>query len=140
LSYLIDTNVLSELSGAVPNPAIAAWLQSLPLTTAYLSAITIAEIRRGITVTRDLLHRERLESWLADIRESFKDRILPIDEKIAEFGGALEGLCQRAGRPVEPFDALIAATAHVHGLTVVTRNIRDFEVWGGPVFNPWTSA
>jgi predicted nucleic acid-binding protein len=115
-------------------------MKSVPLPETYLSVVTLAEIRRGITVARDPIRQQKLESWLAGIRASYQDRVLPVDETIAELAGTLEGICQLVGRPAEPFDALIAATAQHHALTVVTRNVTDFEVWGGPVFNPWTGT
>jgi hypothetical protein len=137
LSYLIDTNVLSELARNEPSEAVAAWMKRQDLGAIYLSVITLAEITRGLTVARDPVRRRRLEAWLADVKAAFARRILPVDAPTAELGGQIEGRCQLAGRPAEPFDTLIAATAQAHGLTLVTRNVKDFEVWGGPVFNPW---
>ena len=140
MSYLLDTNVLSEISRIQPDGTVAQWLRRQDIATTYLSVVTIAEISRGVTVAPDPIRRERLRAWFVEIKAAYDERILSVDAQIAELCGEIEGRCRLAGRPAEPFDALIAATAEQHDLTIVTRNVSDFEVWGGPVFNPWTDT
>jgi predicted nucleic acid-binding protein len=141
LSLLLDTNVVSELASRRPNVSVSAWLRTLNVGDAFLSVATVAEICRGIGATKDENNRERLADWYtAALLPAFGSRILPLDFNTAERAGVIGGRAQRAGRRMEAIDAVIAATAELHGLTVVTRNVRDFEVWGGPMFNPWSLA
>jgi toxin FitB len=138
LSLLLDTNVVSQFASQRTDARVSQWLRSMKVTDAFLSAVTIAEIRNGIVTAKEEANRDRLSAWYtAMVIPAFGDRVLPVTIEVAELCGAIAGRAQNAGRPAGPFDAIIAATAEVHGLTVVTRNVRDFEVWGGPVFNPW---
>lgn len=130
--------VLSELVRPAPYPAVVAWIDAGDASTYYLSVITLGELQQGIARLVPSERRAALERWLtADVVQRFRGHALPIDEAVALAWGALQGEALRAGAPLPAIDALIAATARVHGLTVMTRNVRDLERRGVPVINPW---
>ncbi|MBP1150882.1 MULTISPECIES: type II toxin-antitoxin system VapC family toxin [Methylocaldum] len=137
MSYLIDTNVLSELRRKNPNPRLVDWLAAKPASQLYLSVLTLGEIRKGIEACPDAFRRQILLDWLeTELPAFFFGRVLPIDAAIADRWGRV---LARAGRPLPAIDSLIAATALEHDLTLVTRNIRDFEQIPVELFNPWDS-
>ncbi len=139
--YLLDTNVVSELRKAGSGRADAAvtrWAASVDPVVLHLSVITVIEIEVGILrlARRDSTQGERLRSWLErQLLTAFAGRILAVDLSVA-----LRCAHMRVPDPRADRDALIAATAHVHGLTVVTRNTADFEATGVPLLDPWTHA
>jgi predicted nucleic acid-binding protein len=140
LNSLIDTNVISEYVSARPDAAVIGFLRSLEFRSTFLSVITVSEIRFGVDRLPNGARRRNLEHWLTwDLTLDFGDRILLIDEAVAHVAGSLRAKALAARRPMGVMDAFIAATAQVHGLTLVTRNFRDFEAWGGPVHNPWSA-
>jgi toxin FitB len=135
--YLIDTNVVSELrrsKSRKPDPQVVAWIGSVPVRNTYLSVVSAFELERGILSIgrRDAAKSAMLREWLEGVLIGFAGRILPVDLDIATRCAALHV-------PVTPpeRDAWIAATALVHGMTVVTRNVADFEPMGVAVLNPW---
>ncbi len=130
--YLVDTNVVSEIRRG--NSQAIAWLRSVDPSTIYLSVITLGEIMRGIAVKRrsDPRTATHLEEWLRKLRHDHRNRILPITDQIAVEWGRIA-----AQRPRGDADGLIAATAIVHDLIVVTRNIGDFDDTGALIVNPW---
>lgn len=130
--YLVDTNVISDARRKIPQAL--SWLQSIPPDEVFLSVVTLGEIARGIAQKQrtDPRAAQVFERWLARLRTTHKARILPITDVIAIEWGRLA-----AERPRGDADGLIAATAIVHGLTVVTRNVRDFADTGVPCINPW---
>jgi predicted nucleic acid-binding protein len=135
VNYLIDTNVISEVrKGVQSNAHVAAWYNSIDDSNIYLSVLVLGEIRRGIERARsNQPERARaLENWLTVVTESFADRVLPVDQAVAEEWGRMS-----AKRPVSTVDALLAATARVHGLTLVTRNISDVADLGAQLINPF---
>ncbi len=135
MSYLIDTHVLSELRRKVPNPSVVNWFSNRPATTLYLSVLTLGELRKGIETLTDTSRRLALLDWLeADLPQFFIGRILPVDLAVADRWGRLVA---QVGRPLPAIDSLLAATALQHGLHLVTRNQRDFELPGLEVINPW---
>jgi predicted nucleic acid-binding protein len=135
VSYLLDTNVLSELRRKTPNPAVSAWFAIRPATSLYLSVLTLGELRNGIDGVKDASRRLALSDWLqTDMSMFFMGRVLSIDEHVADRWGQLVAA---AGRPLPAIDSLLAATALVHGLSMVTRNAKDFEGLGLEVINPW---
>lgn len=137
MSYLLDTNVLSELRRKVPHPDVVNWFSNRPATTLYLSVLTIGELRKGIETLVDASRRLSLLDWLeADLPHFFIGRILPVDLAVADRWGRLVA---QAGRPLPAIDSLLAATALQHGLNLVTRNQRDFELPGLEVINPWNA-
>jgi predicted nucleic acid-binding protein len=135
--FLLDTNVFSEATKLYPSPIVASWLGAQAEETLFVSVITLAEVRYGIELRAEGKRRQQLEAWYPDTVASFKDRVLSVDRVIAETWGAFRRRSDLARRTMPTMDGFLAATAEVHGLTIVTRNVRDFEVWGGPVFNPW---
>lgn len=136
--FLLDTNVLSELRKVGDGKAEASvivWLSSVDAATLYLSAMTLMEIELGILRIdrRDIAQGARLRSWMTHhVLPEFLDRTLPVDAAVALRCASLHVPDPRAER-----DALIAATALVYGMTVVTRNVADFEATGVPLLNPW---
>ncbi|MHB8736883.1 MAG: PIN domain-containing protein [Terriglobales bacterium] len=136
--YLLDTNVLSEPLKPSPEARIQAWLAQVPASRLHISAITLGEIRRGIALLAEGSHRARLEHWMEhELREWFGGRILAIDAPVAETWGSLRVMTARLGRTLPVLDSLIAATALHFTLTLVTRNVRDFQETGVRLFNPW---
>jgi hypothetical protein len=133
---LLDTVVVSELrKGARADPAVIAWQASVAAVPAYLSVITLIEIRCGLRriAARDPSFATRLEAWYRErLLPRFHDHLLEVDRTVAEAAAGLT-----AGRTLPPHDALIAATARVHRLILVTRNAADFADTGVPVINPW---
>lgn len=135
MSYLVDTNVLSELRRKTPHPGVVDWFAHRPATTLYLSVLTLGELRKGIETLADALGRLTLLDWLeSDLPSFFTGRILAVDLPVADRWGRLVA---QAGRPLPAIDSLLAATALHHGLRLVTRNERDFDVPGLEVINPW---
>jgi predicted nucleic acid-binding protein len=136
--YLLDTNVPSEFSRDRPEQRVVKWLKAQPVSTLYLSAITIGEIRKGLVTTPVGRRRAELEAWFhADLLVWFRNRVLPVTQAIGDRWGELEGHCQLKGKPLNTGDGLIAATALEHDLTVVTRNVRHFAHPGVTIFSPW---
>ncbi|MBH1971659.1 type II toxin-antitoxin system VapC family toxin [Moraxellaceae bacterium AER2_44_116] len=134
--YLLDTNVVSETRKSKPHGAVLAWLKATPEKSLYLSAVTLGEIQAGIEITRerDMAKAAEIEIWLEQLAQSFQ--ILPVDA--AAFRCWAKLLHHRANHHLE--DALIAATAITHGLTVVTRNTKDFEAFGVMLLNPFLNT
>jgi predicted nucleic acid-binding protein len=134
--FLLDTNVVSELRKPRPHGAVVAWIASVEDAQLYLSAVTIAEIQAGIEITRDQDEPKaaELEAWLDLVAASYN--VLPLDA--TTFRAWAKLMHHRSDTLYE--DAMIAATAQVHGLTVVTRNIGDFRPFGVKVFNPFKAA
>ncbi|EAR20636.1 type II toxin-antitoxin system VapC family toxin [Nitrococcus mobilis] len=136
--YLLDTNIVSELRKAKAGKAnknVKAWGESVSATSLYLSAIAILELEMGVLLIerRDPLQGKMLRTWLDDyVLPAFSERILAVDTAVAR-------RCAKLHVPNRPSDrdALIAATALVHGMAIVTRNVADFEPTGVEVFNPW---
>lgn len=135
MSYLVDTNVLSELRRRNPDPGVRQWIAERPASALYLSVLTLGELRKGIEILPAGERKQRLLDWLeADLPTFFAGRILPIDAAVADRWGRLVA---QAGRPLPAIDSLLAATALVHGLTLITRNLRDFQVSQLQVIDPW---
>jgi hypothetical protein len=136
--YILDTNVVSELrKGKKANQNVTSWAQPLPSTTLYISVISILELEIGILLIerRDKEQGAILRTWMGrHVLPTFSSRILAIDTAVAQRCATLHVPNPRSDR-----DALIAATALVHGLTVATRNIADFDSMGVGVLNPWES-
>ncbi|MBL1258290.1 type II toxin-antitoxin system VapC family toxin [Methylocystis sp. Sn-Cys] len=131
--YLLDTNVVSELRRPKPHGAVLAWLESVDDADLRLSVVTIGEIQAGLEITRerDEAKAREIENWLELVAQSYN--VLPMDA--AAFRCWARLMHRRSDDLVE--DAMIAATAMVHGLTVVTRNVRDFEAFGVRALNPF---
>lgn len=137
MSYLLDTNVLSEMVRKEPNELVSQWFDKTPDQLLYVSVLTLGEIRKGIEVITDTMRRERVRIWLEkDLPMWFGDRILFIDADVADEWGRL---CAQMGRPLPAIDSLLAATALHHKLRLVTRNSKDFNYPSLVLINPWES-
>ena len=137
MSFLLDTNVISEWIRPLPDPAIVSWLSRVDEERVFLSVASLAEIRHGIELLAPGFRRRLLETWLAeDLPARFEGRILDIDPRVALLWGEVMTRGRRAGRPIGAMDAFFAATAEVHALTLVTRNTRDFEALGIGLLDP----
>ena len=136
--FLLDTNVISELVMAKPDPKVTKWIEATEETLLYLSVLTIGEIRKGVTSLPQSGRRIALEAWLDhDLVLRFADRILPVDQLVADRWGRIAGSVAAQKSPVSVIDGLFAATALHHNLILVTRNTRDIASTGVPAFNPW---
>lgn len=137
MSYLLDTNVLSELRRREPDPGVVAWINERPATTLFLSVLTLGEIRKGVENLADSPRRLALLDWLeTELPAYFAGRLLAVDAGVSDRWGRLQA---QAGRPLPAIDSLLAATALHHGQVLVTRNSRDFVYPGLEVVNPWQS-
>ena len=135
MSYLLDTNIVSETVRRNPNKAVIAWLDHLPGEALYVSVLTLGEIRKGIEAHADRRRREKLRLWLEhELPAWFEGRVLSIDLAVADRWGRL---LAEVGRPLPTIDSLLAATALHHELRLVTRNSGDFEYPGLEVINPF---
>lgn len=135
MSYLLDTNVISELVRPRPSRAVQRWIEAVPDTALHLSVLSLGEIRKGVEGVCDAARRERLRLWLEqDLPAWFENRLLSVDAAVADRWGRLAA---EAARPVAAIDSLLAATALHHGLRLVTRNVADFEYPGLDVVDPW---
>ena len=136
--FLLDTNIPSEMTRPFPQPSVAQWLEGADDDRLYFSVVSLGEIQKGIATLPESKRRIELRQWLDEtLRPWFQGRILPVNEPIAVRWGMLAGNCKLRGRPLKVEDGLVAATALEHDLTVVTRNVRDFEDLGVSIFNPW---
>jgi predicted nucleic acid-binding protein len=131
LDSLLDTNVVSQRIKAIPNASVVEWLSQVRPSELYISAISFAEVRFGIEEMPEGRKRANFEHWLAlDLRQGFAGRVLVVDERIAEEAGRLTSIGKKDGAKPQFADALIAATARVHGLRLATLNRKHFE-WMG---------
>ncbi|MDO8412182.1 MAG: type II toxin-antitoxin system VapC family toxin [Gallionellaceae bacterium] len=138
MSYLLDTNVISELVRPKPAKAVLAWFENIPSEALHISALTLGEIRKGVEQMPDGARREKLRLWLEhELIDWFGTRILLVDIPVADRWGRLVA---QIGRPVPSIDSLLAATALHHELRLVTRNQKDFAYPGLEVVNPWGNS
>ena len=139
MNFLLDTNVVSEPMKPRPNPGVIGWLVSADEDALFISTVTIAELRYGIERLAAGAKRERLDSWVTkELYGRFEGRILPIDIAVADTCGRLVVRSESLGRPIEPRDAFIAATAVAYEMELVTRNASDFEAVMKNIVTPWT--
>ena len=137
MSYLLDTNVISELRRKTPNHAVVDWFAMRPSSSLYLSVLSLGEIRKGIESVNDEARRLVLLDWLeTDLPRFFTGRLLDIDAAVADRWGRLQAM---AKRPSPSIDSLLAATALEHDLILVTRNVRDFSGLPVQMVNPWVN-
>jgi toxin FitB len=139
MKWLLDTNVLSEGTRSRPDVGVLAWMSSQPREQMAISIVTVAELRDGAATATDERRRRQFEQWIeTDVAGLFADRTLPLTLEILVQWLFLGRKLFAKGRPRSAPDLLIAATAWVHGLMVVSRNFGDFAGTGVVVFNPWT--
>jgi toxin FitB len=140
VSFLLDTNVVSEWAKPQPNAGLVRWTESADEDSLFLSVISLAELRYGIDRMPTGKRQRRLEEWLrSELPIRFEGRILPVDPSIADACGRIVHRSELLGRPIEAMDAFLAATAEVHRLTLVTRNVQHFTVLKA-VLNPWSAT
>ena len=136
--WLLDTNILSELRRARPEARVVSFVGQQPLEQLYVSAVTFAELRFGIELVDDAGRRADLYDWLTNkVRPMFEQRTLPVSEDVMLKWRLLVEAGRKSGHTFSQPGLIIAATALNHGLTVVTRDRRDFERAGAQVFDPW---
>lgn len=138
MSWLLDTCVLSEYVKKAPAPPVIAWLDEQDEASLFISVIALGEIEKGILKLRavDPRRSQKLTAWLGKLEQRFAGRILPLDGAALHAWAQFAAQAELAGRPQPVMDGLVMATAQCHGLTVVTRNVQDFNLFP-QVFNPW---
>ncbi len=140
-AFLLDTNVVSELVKVRPEPRVTGWVDATDELLLYLSVLTLGEIRRGVAALPRSRRRVTLESWLEkDLRLRFQERILAIDDGVADRWGFITAEATNKGIVIPVIDGLLAATALHHNLTFVTRDTSPIEEVGVAVYNPWEST
>jgi toxin FitB len=134
VSYLLDTNVISEIRRKSPDPGVEQWFASVPASELFLSVLVLGEIRQGIErlAPRNPELATTLQHWLGRLVDGYGDRVVPVTVEVADVWGRLN-----VRRTLPVVDGLLAATALVRGWSLVTRNVRDVERTGVRVVNPW---
>ena len=139
MRYLLDTCILSEPFKRQPNPQVIAWLRSVDQSSLYTPSVVLGEMRKGVEKMPASVRRGMLEKWLADYLRFYADNIVAFDAEVAMTWGQLVGRLQQDGMSPPVIDSQIAATALHHGMTLVTRNVRDMRATGVEVFNPFAA-
>jgi predicted nucleic acid-binding protein len=138
VNYILDTNVISELVAARPDPNVTAWIQSIDPEQVFLSVIAIGELMKGIEKLPNSERKEVLDRWLhEDLLVRFENRLLNIDVETMLVWGSINAQLESIGRPIAVIDSLLAATALERKCTLVTRNTAHFERTGISLLNPW---
>lgn len=141
MSYLLDTCVISELVKPEPSANLLEWFSDQDEEALYLSVLSIGELERGVEKLSASRRKTRLSQWVRqDLAKRFDGRLLSLDLRVAQRWGAMLGASERKSRPLPVIDSLIAATAIVHGLSVVSRNVADFERCSVECVNPWSAS
>ena len=141
MNFLLDTNVISEWTKPRPDSGVVTWLAEADEDRIFLSVVTLGELRHGVERMPAGARRDRLDAWLTgQIPTRFEGRILPIDPNTADSWGRIMARGQSLGRPIGIMDGFIAASAEQHDLTLVTRNVADFEALGTRLLNPWRAG
>jgi toxin FitB len=140
VTYVLDTNVISEVVRPRPDANVINWLDETDEDRLYLSVVALAELRRGVELMPPGRRRNALTVWLTeDLPARFDGRVLPVDRTVADAWGTVMARARRAGVGLSSMDGFFAATADVHGFTLVTRNVSDFRALGISLLNPWQS-
>lgn len=138
MSFLLDTNVISEGGKPRPEPGVMDWLAGMDENRLFLSVVSLAELRHGMERLEPGRRKSALDAWLVEqLPLRFGDRLLSVDAGTADHWGCIVAHARAAGRPIGAMDAFLAATAAQHQLTLVTRNVADFEATSIHLFNPW---
>ncbi len=139
--WILDTNVLSELRRPIPEPRVVVFVEDQPLDSLYVSAVSLAELRFGIEMVPDATRRAELNDWLAHkVRPMFEQRVLQVSEDVMLKWRLLVEEGRKTGHTFSQPDLIIAATALQHGLTIVTRDTRDYAKARAALFNPWVAS
>jgi len=135
MSYLLDTNIISETIKPIPNPNVLQWLDGIPSENLYISVLTIGEIKKGVELLENSNRKNILIKWLEhDLAKWFENNILEINLEVAERWGYLSAISKKTTHTIDTF---IAATALTYNLKLVTRNEKDFEIFGLEIINPF---
>jgi toxin FitB len=137
LNYLLDTCLLSELIKSSPNQQVLIWIKAQTSQHLFVSALTLAELHRGVAKLSSSKRKNALSLWLAQLEIQFEDRLLPFTQETSAIWGKMCAQMESKGHPMSLMDSMIAATAQEHGLNVVTRNEKDFIHAPVMVINPW---
>ncbi len=139
MTFLLDTNVVSEWVKPRPDPRVVAWLAEVDEDRVFISVVTLGELRYGVERLPSSTRKHRLDDWVRhELPLRFEGRVLTVDARVADAWGTIVARRERAGKRIGAMDALIAATAEAHELTLVTRNTADFESAVKMLFDPWT--
>ena len=138
MKFLLDTCVISEIIRPKPSAKVIKWIKNEDENNFFISVLTFGELHKGIEKLSKSERKEKLHNWVEnDLKDRFRNRIITIDLHVAMQWGKIQGISEKAGRPMPAIDSLIAATGIVHHLTVVTRNTSDMNGSGVGLFNPW---
>lgn len=137
---ILDTNVLSETLRPVPDPLVVNWLVALPHRLRRITVITAGELLQGVFALPDGRRRAELHEGVEGVLETFQGKVLDVDARAAPYFGDIGTTRAKAGRPIGPMDAWIAAVCRCHDAPLATRNVSDFDGTGIAVINPWASA
>ena len=138
MNYLLDTCVLSELIKKNPSPKVVKWVANAEETHLFINVLTIGEIHKGIEKLPESKKKEKLHKWVNyDLKERFKNRIIDFDLQTATVWGKIQAQSELSGKGMPAIDGQIVATGISYDLTVVTRNIKDMEISGASLLNPW---
>jgi hypothetical protein len=138
MNYLLDTCVISELVKKQANASVVSWVQQQDHATLYISSLTLGEIQKGVSKLPASSRKDDLQTWLErDVRERFSGKIIGIAVSEAMHWGKLQAAAEEQGKPLPLIDSMIAATAIVQDMVLVTRNTKDVEASGVKLLNPW---
>lgn len=137
--FLLDTVTVSASRRPLQNPEVARWFEANRAGEFFISALTLGELQQGVELARDAVSRNVLQRWLVSVRALYQGRVIPFGSDEALAWGTLYAPLRIAGNPPAVIDSMIGATAALHGLTVVTRNVSDFAPLGVEVASPWES-
>jgi toxin FitB len=137
VTYLLDTNVVSESRKKISDPNVQHWLESQPVAVQHISVISLGELLQGAKRAKTLEQRTSLENWLERLEKRFGERVLPLDSAVMQVWADVTAIAINRGQTAPLMDSLIAATAIRHGLILVTRNTQDVKALGVKVLNPW---
>lgn len=137
MKYLLDTCVISETARPRPHEMVMSWLLSVDEQDLFVPAVVLGELRKGIELCEEGRRKQTLSAWLDECHRQYEDRIVNFDRGVADLWGTIVAELQRHGRTSPVIDSQIAATALRHGMTLVTRNVRDMAGFGVDLFNPF---
>ncbi len=138
MKYLLDTCIISEIINPKPDKNVISWLTNQDESELFLSVLTFGEIEKGVEKAPDKVRKKKLKLWVEeDLKQRFEGKILPIDLEVSTRWGVIQGIAEKAGKPMPTLDGLIAVSGLVNNCIVVTRNTSDMEQSTVELFNPW---